>query len=52
MNSGLLLRAIGEPVQALQPNEIAGWMLVLSAALQLAAGLTFAINSWTRVKEK
>lgn len=52
LNSGLLLRAIGEPVQSLQPNEIAGWVLVLSAAMQLAAGLTFSINSWTRVKEK
>lgn len=52
LNAGLLLRAVGEPAQALQPNLITGWMLVVSAALQLAAGTTFAVNTWTRVKEK
>jgi hypothetical protein len=52
LNSGLLLRAVAEPLQALRPNEVTGWMLVLSATLQFSAGLTFVINSWSRVKEK
>lgn len=50
LNAGLILRAIAEPVQSMQPNLIAGWTLVVSAGLQLLAGLTFVLNSWNRVK--
>lgn len=52
LNSGLLLRAIAEPMQANQPSTISGWILVLSAIIQFLAGLTFVINTWGRVKEK
>jgi len=52
LNSGLLLRAIAEPMQANQPSTISGWLLALSAIIQFLAGLTFVINSWGRVKEK
>src|SRR5512146_3170529 len=31
LNTGLLLRAIAEPVQSVQPNPVTGWMLVLAA---------------------
>ncbi len=52
LNLGLLLRAIGEPIQSTQPTPFSGWMLVLSAVLQFLAGLMFVVNSWGRVKEK
>ncbi len=52
LNIGLLLRAIGEPIQSTQPSPISGWTLVLSAILQFLAGLMFVVNSWGRIKEK
>jgi len=52
LNLGLLLRAIGEPINSNRPNSFSGWMLVLSAILQFLAGLMFVVNSWERVKEK
>ena len=64
LNVGLLLRAIGEPLVALQraigeplvalqPGAgITGWMLAVSAASQWLAGLGFVANTWGRVKEK
>ncbi len=50
LNVGLVLRAIVEPIQAEAPNPLAGWTLVVSAALQLASGLTFVVNSWKRIR--
>lgn len=52
LNSGLILRAIAEPIQTAQPDPYAGWALVLSALLQFLAGLGFVLNSWGRVKGK
>ncbi len=52
LNVGLLLRAISEPIQSVAPDPAAAWTLVVSALLQFAAGLTFVINSWARVKER
>jgi len=52
LNSGLLLRAIIEPIQSNQPSITSGWLLVLSATLQFLAGLAFVMNTWTRTKEK
>jgi len=52
LNTGLLLRAIAEPIQSTQANSLSGWMLVLSAVLQFLSGLAFVFNSWGRVKEK
>lgn len=52
LNVGLLLRALAEPIDSMQPNPFSGWALVLSAILQFLAGLLFVINSWGRVKEK
>ncbi|MBN8654249.1 MAG: hypothetical protein J0M11_00830 [Anaerolineae bacterium] len=52
LNSGLLLRAIAEPLQSTQPNPLSGWALVLSATLQFLAGLLFVFNTWQRVREK
>ena len=52
LNTGLLLRAIAEPIQSTESNQISGWLLVISAVIQFLAGLGFVINSWGRVKEK
>lgn len=50
LNSGLVLRAIAEPLQSAQPNPISGWVLVVSAVLQLLSGLAFVLNSWKRIR--
>ncbi len=52
LNIGLLVRAIIEPIQSMQPNTFGGWLLVISAVIQFIAGLLFVVNSWGRVKEK
>jgi cbb3-type cytochrome oxidase subunit 1 len=52
LNVGLVLRVIGEPLTALQPQLNAGWILALSAVLQLIAGWGFIFNTWDRVKER
>jgi hypothetical protein len=52
LNTGLLLRALAEPIDASRPNAFSGWILVLSALIQFVAGLLFVVNSWGRVKEK
>jgi hypothetical protein len=52
LNFGLLLRAVGEPLQALRPTPQTGWLLVLSALFQWLAGLGFVVNTWGRVKER
>ena len=52
LNIGLILRAIAEPLQASQANNLFGALLVLSAILQWLAGVAFIANTWQRVKEK
>lgn len=52
LNVGLLLRVLGEPLVASRPEGGFGWLLVVSAVLQWVAGLSFVINSWSRVKGK
>lgn len=52
INIGLLLRAIGEPLVALQPELGAGWVLALSAVLQLIGGWAFIGNAWPRVQAR
>ncbi len=52
LNTGLLLRVIGEPLNAIRPASLWGWVLALSALLQWLAGLAFIANTWSRVKEK
>jgi hypothetical protein len=52
LNSGLVLRLIAEPVNSTAPTPLTGWLLVVSAAFQFLAGLTFTSNTWARVKEK
>jgi cbb3-type cytochrome oxidase subunit 1 len=50
LNGGLLLRVAAEPLNALQPGVVWGWLLVVSAGLQWLAGLSFVANTWGRVQ--
>ncbi|MBI3734034.1 MAG: hypothetical protein HY259_11360 [Chloroflexi bacterium] len=52
LNVGLVLRVIGEPANALQPQTGWGWLLASSAILQWLAGLCFVLNTWGRIKGK
>lgn len=52
LNAGLILRAVGEPVNSLRPGTIWGWIVALSAVLQWLAGTAFVCNTWARVKER
>lgn len=52
LNAGLALRAAAEPLNSISPALAWKWLLVLSAVLQLAAGLLFAATAWQRVKAK
>lgn len=52
INAGLIARAIGEPLVTLQPDLGAGWLLALSALLQLIGGWTFVAQAWPRVRER
>lgn len=50
LNLGLLIRAIGEPLNASSSNQLWGWMLVTSAVFQWLAGITIVASIWGRVK--
>lgn len=52
LNSGLILRSIGEPIVALYPNAGLGWLVALAAILLFLASWAFILNTWTRVKER
>lgn len=52
LNVGLLLRAIAEPALVLSTAIDWGWVLALSAILQLLGGWAFIANIWPRVKER
>jgi hypothetical protein len=49
LNAGLLLRALSEPMNALEPGQAWGWLLAISAGAQWLAGLAFFLNTWPRV---
>ncbi len=51
LNLGLLLRAAAEPLQAAGLDE-AGWLLAVSALLQMAAGWMAVAALWPRVRER
>ncbi len=52
INIGLVLRAGGEPLVALRSDLGLGWLLGVSALLQLIGGWAFILNAWPRVKER
>lgn len=52
LNAGLVLRLLGEPLNAATGAGVWGWALVVSAVLQMLAGWAFVANTWSRVKER
>ena len=52
LNSGLLLRLIVEPQQALRSGVLLGWLLVAAAILQWFGGVAFVLTIGPRVKER
>ncbi len=50
LNVGLLVRVIVEPWHGVWPQPGLGWLLVGSAVLQVAAGWTFLITIWSRIR--
>lgn len=50
LNVGLALRLVAEPWIALAGSGGPGWLLALSAMLQLVAGWMFVALAWPRVK--
>ncbi len=52
LNTGLLLRAVSEPMMYLDPIPEWNYALALSAILQWLAGLAYVSNIWIRVRGK
>ena len=52
LNVGLILRVLAEPMQAVNPQPLWGWLIVAAAVLQWLGGMAFVANTWPRVKEK
>jgi cbb3-type cytochrome oxidase subunit 1 len=52
LNAGLISRAIAEPMVAVEPVTAWRGLLAVAAVLQWLAGVTFAANTWSRVKER
>jgi hypothetical protein len=52
LNSGLVLRVLGEPMNALRPGAGWAWLVAASALTQWLAGMAFVVNTWSRVKER
>ena len=52
INCGLVLRVVGEPLTTLRPEWGLGWLLGVSALLQLGGGWAFIFNAWPRVRER
>ena len=52
LNTGLLLRAVGEPLHWLRPAAPSNGIVAASALLQLLAGWAFVLNTWPRVKRR
>jgi hypothetical protein len=52
LNLGLVVRAIAEPLHALQASDASNVLLIVSAVLQGVSGLAFVANTWPRIREK
>ncbi len=52
LNTGLIARAIAEPLVALRPAQLWAIALTVSAVLQWLSALMFALNTWARVKAR
>lgn len=52
LNGGLLLRLIAEPLNRYRPGQALGWLLVVSAILQVIAIWIFVALVWQRVRPR
>jgi cbb3-type cytochrome oxidase subunit 1 len=52
LNTGLVLRAMGEPLAVPESTPLAVWLLGASALLQMFAAWLFVALMWPRVKER
>lgn len=52
LNTGLVLRTIGEPLTVLAPQAGYGWIAALASTFLLLAGWCFIFNTWGRIKER
>lgn len=52
LNTGLLLRVVGEPLTSTYQETGIGWLLAVSALLQWLAAILFVALAWPRVKER
>ncbi len=52
LNAGLALRLVAEPLNSYRSAPVWGWVLVVSAALQVAAVWLFVALVWRRVRAK
>lgn len=50
INIGLILRIVSEPLSGSNPKSVWGWLLAASAVFQWAAGVSFVVNTWGRIK--
>ncbi|MGC9041012.1 MAG: hypothetical protein C0183_22370 [Roseiflexus castenholzii] len=52
LNGGLVLRAVAEPMHAIEPHIWSAWMLSVSALLQVCAVWFLVIALWPRVRRR
>ena len=52
LNAGLIMRIVCEPWRAVDPNDVNGLGLVLSALLQVLAAYLFIVVCWPRVRAR
>lgn len=52
LNTGLILRILFEPLNAIAPSLMNSWALIASAILQWLSGFSFVLNTWVRIKER
>ncbi len=52
LNAGLVLRLVAEPLNSYRAAPVWGWLLLLSAVLQVAAVWVFVALVWRRVRAK
>lgn len=52
LNAGLLLRVVAEPLVAVEPGGVFGWLLPLSAALQWVSIVGLVVLSWPRIRDR
>lgn len=52
LNTGLLMRAVAEPLNYLSPDPVWNVLIALSAITQTGAALSYIIEIWPRIQSK